>query len=68
MSVLERVSLQNLFCMHLPGVFVLSTLCFSFQDLAHGDVLKPACTQSCIGQIHSSVASIGMSMYRACKW
>ncbi|KAF4787616.1 serum response factor-binding protein 1-like protein [Turdus rufiventris] len=40
----------------------------AMKDLAHGDVLKPACTHGCIGQIHSSVASIGMSMYRARKW
>lgn len=57
------------FVLHaFPGSLCFVQIVLFFPGSAHADILKPACTQDCIGQVHSSVASVGMNTYRACKW
>lgn len=56
-SILKRVSLQDLFCTHPCSVCIVLFL----PGFAHADILKPACTLDCIGQVNSSVDSVGMN-------
>lgn len=66
-SVLERISLRDVLHTFTRSLCFVHTVLF-LPGSAHADILKPACTQDCMGQVHSSVASVGVNTYRACQW